>query len=141
VVVAPDTGPMHIAVAVGTPTIGLFGYTNPRRAGPYRFRELTIDAFGEPGESYDAGAGYRPGRMDRITVAEVLEKVELALNRYADGRKERGGKSEKERAAMELGASERPRLSDHAGSEPASEERDGGSEPQPKIRTAFDRSR
>jgi heptosyltransferase I len=82
VVVAPDTGPMHISVAAGTPTVGLFGYTNPRRAGPYRFRELTIDSFGDPGENYDAGAGYRPGRMERITVAQVLEKVELALTRY-----------------------------------------------------------
>jgi heptosyltransferase I len=92
VVVAPDTGPLHIASSAGTPTVGLFGYTNPRRAGPYRFRELTIDAFGDPGEDYDAGAGYRPGRMERITVAQVLEKVELALTRYADGREERRGK-------------------------------------------------
>ena len=30
-----DSGPMHIAAAVGTPTIALFGPTNPMRHGPY----------------------------------------------------------------------------------------------------------
>jgi heptosyltransferase I len=84
-VVAPDTGPMHIAVAAGTPTVALFGYTNPRRAGPYRFRHLTIDAFGDPGEDYDASARYRAGRMERITAEQVLEKVELALERREQG--------------------------------------------------------
>lgn len=35
VVLAPDTGPAHIAVAVGTPVIGLYGIHNPARTGPY----------------------------------------------------------------------------------------------------------
>ena len=30
-----DSGPMHIAAAVGTPTIALFGPTSPTRHGPY----------------------------------------------------------------------------------------------------------
>jgi heptosyltransferase-2 len=30
-----DTGPMHVAAAVGTPVVGLFGPTEPRRTGPY----------------------------------------------------------------------------------------------------------
>ena len=34
-VVSCDTGPMHLAVALGTPTLGLFGPSNPRRTGPY----------------------------------------------------------------------------------------------------------
>lgn len=33
--VANDSGPMHIAVAVGTPTLALFGPTDPERNGPY----------------------------------------------------------------------------------------------------------
>jgi ADP-heptose:LPS heptosyltransferase len=35
-VVSCDTGPMHLSVALGTPTIALFGPSNPRRTGPYK---------------------------------------------------------------------------------------------------------
>jgi len=35
-VVAGDTGPLHLAVALGTPVIALFGPTDPARNGPYR---------------------------------------------------------------------------------------------------------
>ncbi|MET0398300.1 MAG: glycosyltransferase family 9 protein [Longimicrobiaceae bacterium] len=81
--VSPDTGPLHVGVALGTPTVSLMGYTNPRRYGPYRrFHDLLVDAFGDPGEDYTASAESRPGRMQRITVDEVAEKVELALARY-----------------------------------------------------------
>ena len=33
--ISPDTGPLHIAVAVGTSTIGLYGATRPGASGPY----------------------------------------------------------------------------------------------------------
>jgi len=72
-----DTGPMHISVALNTPTIALMGYTNPRRTGPYRFRELIVDAYGDPGEAYPVSIEKRPGRTSRITVEQVLEKVDL----------------------------------------------------------------
>lgn len=35
-VVGGDTGPLHLAVALGTPVVALFGPTNPVRNGPYR---------------------------------------------------------------------------------------------------------
>lgn len=69
---APDTGPLHVAVALGTPTIGLYGSTDPRRVGPYRrFTDLTIDRFET-----------RPGGMLRISVEDVVEKLELAVSNY-----------------------------------------------------------
>ncbi len=34
-VVTTDSGPMHIAAAVGTPVIALFGPTDPARTGPF----------------------------------------------------------------------------------------------------------
>jgi ADP-heptose:LPS heptosyltransferase len=35
VFISPDTGPMHIAVALGTPTVTLFGPSDPAKYGPY----------------------------------------------------------------------------------------------------------
>jgi len=34
-VITTDSGPMHLAAAVGTPVIALFGPTDPARTGPY----------------------------------------------------------------------------------------------------------
>lgn len=82
VVVSPDTGPLHVAVALDTPSVALMGYTNPKRVGPYRFRELLVDAFGDPGEDYGLDEAYREGRMERIGVEQVMEKVREALERY-----------------------------------------------------------
>jgi heptosyltransferase I len=83
VTVSPDTGPLHVAVALRAPVVALMGFTNPKRVGPYgRFADLLIDAYGEPGEDYPATAGYRPGRMQRISVDEVVARVRLALLRY-----------------------------------------------------------
>ena len=82
---SPDTGPLHMAVALNRPTIALMGYTNPRRVGPYRrFHDLLIDAYGEPGEDYPVSMENRPGRMPRITVRDVLDKVERWRTVYAD---------------------------------------------------------
>jgi heptosyltransferase I len=71
-----DTGPMHISVALGAPTIALMGYINPKRTGPYRrFRDLLVDAYGDPGEDYPISIEKRPGRTRKITVDQVMEKV------------------------------------------------------------------
>jgi heptosyltransferase I len=81
VLVSPDTGPLHIAHALGTPVVGLFGHTNPWRVGPWRdYQDLLIDRYTEPGEAPDP-ARYQPrhGRMERIGVAEVMEAVSRAL--------------------------------------------------------------
>ncbi len=44
-VLAPDTGPAHMAVAAGTPVIGLYAHSNPKRTGPYRWQEYVVDAY------------------------------------------------------------------------------------------------
>ncbi len=41
-VVSNDSGPMHIAAAVGTPVLGIFGPTNPLLQGPYGNSHLTV---------------------------------------------------------------------------------------------------
>jgi heptosyltransferase I len=83
-VLSPDTGPLHMSVALNRPVISLMGYTNPKRTGPYRkFRDLIVDAYGEPGENYPISMQNRPGRMKRIETSHVLEKVQLWRDRYA----------------------------------------------------------
>lgn len=83
-VLSPDTGPLHIAVALNRPVISLMGYTNPKRTGPYRrFHDLIVDAFGDPGEDYPVTAPLRRGRMPRIQVRDVLEKVERWRSVYS----------------------------------------------------------
>jgi heptosyltransferase I len=81
---APDTGPLHMAVALNRPVVSLIGYTNPKRTGPYRrFHDLIVDAYGDPGEDYPISMENRPGRMPRITVDQVLARVQRWREHYA----------------------------------------------------------
>ena len=83
-VISPDTGPLHMSVALNRPVISLMGYTNPKRTGPYKkFHDLMIDAYGDPGENYPISMENRPGRMIRIETRDVLEKVAVWQRRYA----------------------------------------------------------
>lgn len=80
-VVAPDTGPLHVARALETPVVGLFGHTNPWRVGPYRaYEDLWIDAYTERGEAPDpSNATPKLGRMERIDPHDVIGKLEQVL--------------------------------------------------------------
>ncbi len=84
VVISPDTGPLHMARALGVPVVGLFGHTNPKRSGPYRmFQDLIVDGYARyPGEEYELTPRRRPDGMGRVTANRVLDKVALALARY-----------------------------------------------------------
>lgn len=91
VVIAPDTGPAHIASALGTPVIGLYAATNPQRAGPYNYKELVINKYPEALEKYyelsvgDAPWGKRiqnDESMKLIKPHEVTAKLSQALEDY-----------------------------------------------------------
>jgi heptosyltransferase-1 len=43
--VSGDTGPLHIATAVGTPTVSIFGPTDPDRNGPWDPEDLSVSRF------------------------------------------------------------------------------------------------
>lgn len=92
-VVAPDTGPVHIARALGIPVVGLYGHTNPWRVGPWQaFRDLWIDAYTDADEAPDPSRfDPRHGRMERITADDVMSKVDLALERYVGRETTPGG--------------------------------------------------
>ncbi|MGH7571015.1 MAG: glycosyltransferase family 9 protein [Gemmatimonadota bacterium] len=82
--VSCDTGPYHVAIALGVPAIGLYGVTDPARVGPNRrCLDLLVDAFHEPGEPWHPlSEAIRPGRMERIGVGRVMETVAFARARY-----------------------------------------------------------
>ncbi len=86
-VISLDTGPLHIAVALEKPVISLLGFSNPLRTGPYRAsQELIVNAYGEMWNGARLATDRRMDRMQTIGVADVLEKVALWKERYADGR-------------------------------------------------------
>jgi len=89
-VIAPDTGPLHIANAVGAPVIGLYATSNPERTGPYLNRDLTVnrypdavrEEFGKEVEELPWGQRVRnPQAMSLIGVEDVRQKLDEALQR------------------------------------------------------------
>jgi heptosyltransferase I len=85
VVLTPDTGPLHMSIALDRPTISLIGYADPRRTGPYRrYHDLMIDAFHDPGEAGPVTNERRRDRMSRISVRDVLERLGVWRERYAN---------------------------------------------------------
>jgi heptosyltransferase I len=81
VVLSPDTGPLHVANALGKPVVGLYGYTNPLRYGPYgRGMGAVVDGYAvSPGEQYRPSMEYRADGMARVTVDAVVDAVGRSL--------------------------------------------------------------
>ncbi|MBV9848722.1 MAG: glycosyltransferase family 9 protein [Armatimonadetes bacterium] len=78
-VISGDTGPMHLAVAVGTPVVALFGATDPRRHGPYGRRNTVLSdaasvTAGRPMEAEGTAA------MRAIAPATVLAAAQARLH-------------------------------------------------------------
>jgi heptosyltransferase I len=88
ILLSPDSGPAHMASAVGTPVIGLYAATNPARSGPYLSRQWCVDkydaasrqVFGKPASEIPWTTKIeRPGVMDLITPDEVIRKMHSVL--------------------------------------------------------------
>lgn len=83
-VLTPDSGPAHIASALGTPVLGLYAATWSRRSGPWRSLELCVDRYPEAAQKYRNQAaetlrwGHRieePGVMDLVEPEAVIGKL------------------------------------------------------------------
>lgn len=87
-VLCPDTGPSHMATAMGTPVVALHAVTSPDVSGPYRYRHLAVDCYpealktilgtdkeknvwGTQVHGFDA--------MKLVSVEAVLSKLDLAM--------------------------------------------------------------
>jgi 3-deoxy-D-manno-octulosonic-acid transferase/heptosyltransferase-1 len=94
VVVSTDTGPMHLAAAVGTPVVALFGPTAPWRTGPYGQGHVVLRAgvSCSPCFSRSCKTGeFEPmACMNRIKVEQVVD----AVTRLDAERKSRVGQRE-----------------------------------------------
>ena len=84
-VICPDSGPAHIATAVGTKVLGLYATSNPERTGPYLSRDLTVNRYPEALRLYLGkdvrrarwGARIRhPEAMELITIDDVTDKID-----------------------------------------------------------------
>jgi lipopolysaccharide heptosyltransferase I len=69
--VAADSGPLHLAAALGTPVVGLYGPTDPARNGPF-VSNAAIVHMARPEEiSYKRRTEYSAAML-RITVEDVM---------------------------------------------------------------------
>lgn len=82
VVVSNDSGPMHIAAALGVPTVGIFGPVNPRLQGPYGERTafVTNEKLDCLGCNYDKQCPIGNMCMTELDARTVLKKVEHLLD-------------------------------------------------------------
>jgi heptosyltransferase I len=81
----PDSGPMHIANAMGTKVLGLHAASNPARSGPYSDRRYCVDRYddaarrfrGRPASTLKWGTKIEhEGVMDLVTVEDAIAAFE-----------------------------------------------------------------
>ncbi len=96
-VVAPDSGPIHMAVAMQTPPLGLYATSNPKRTGPWLGREFVANRYPEAVKKFlgkeveEIGWGQRvrdPAALDLITLDDVKERLDAIMAASPDCLKE-----------------------------------------------------
>ncbi len=88
-VVAPDSGPAHLANAVNTPVMGLYAHHNPARTGPYNWRNYVVSAYekGIQQEHPDTtNLPWRtrvknPNAMQWITLEQVITRFDEIIDK------------------------------------------------------------
>lgn len=86
---APDTGPVHFAAAVGTPVVGLYAVARSALTGPWPARDFCVDRYAEASARFLSKA--QPGWHDRVHDARAMDLIEVAdvcaqVDRVAAGR-------------------------------------------------------
>lgn len=90
--VTPDSGPMHIANAVGTKVLGLHAASNPARSGPYSDRRYCADRYDDAARRFlrrpasDLKWGTKiefDGVMDLVTVDDAIAAFERYVADHA----------------------------------------------------------
>lgn len=76
-VVAGDTGPLHLAVALQTPAVAVFGPTDPARNGPYPAGDIVLRAT-DAAANHKRGTATDPSLL-KISVEQVFEALRRRL--------------------------------------------------------------
>jgi heptosyltransferase-1 len=78
-VVSGDTGPIHLAAAVGSPVVGLYGPTDPERNGPWAADDVVVSRFAACGCHYDRRCHEATWCLGGVPVLEVTASVQARL--------------------------------------------------------------
>ena len=79
VMVSGDTGPLHLAGAVGTPLVAIFGPTRTERNGPWDSADITISRLDRCVCHYERRCRLGTPCIEDVDVAEVIAAVERRL--------------------------------------------------------------
>ncbi|CAH0528970.1 glycosyltransferase family 9 protein [Vibrio hippocampi] len=88
-VIAPDSGPAHIATTQGTPVIGLYAHSNPQRTGPYNslhwvvsvYDQVVQEQYGKPVSELKWATRVKgKNLMERITLDQVQKTFDAIVD-------------------------------------------------------------
>jgi heptosyltransferase I len=94
-VLAPDTGPAHMAVTQGTPVLGLYAHSNPKRTGPYLYQDYVAEVYhqnllqqkGKTADKLKWGVRVKgKDLMQQITVKQVQTQFDRLVKDCVKGR-------------------------------------------------------
>ena len=90
-VMTPDSGPMHIANAMGTKVLGLHAASNPARSGPYSDRRYCVDRYDDAARRYlgKPAAELRWGTKIEFDAVMELVAVDDAIAAFERCRQDR----------------------------------------------------
>jgi heptosyltransferase-1 len=78
--VSGDTGPLHIASAVGTAAVAIYGPTDPHRNGPWASDDVMVSRFEACDCHYQRRCTRQDWCLETITVAEVTAAIQQRLS-------------------------------------------------------------
>ncbi len=79
VVIAPDSGPAHIATTQGTPVVGLYGHSNPKRTGPYNDLDSVVSVYEQFVEQQQGKPAEQLAWSTRVKGDHVMQSITLDM--------------------------------------------------------------